>query len=69
MAHSVFEISEKVEAVKTGSDTKVKSDSASSDHEKQDQIDDIVGGEPKLQRRLKSRHLQMIAIGMSILTS
>lgn len=44
----------------------VKSDKSSSDHEKQDGHDDVVGAPPKLQRRLKSRHLQMIAIGMSI---
>ena len=44
----------------------LKSDKASSDHEKQDgDHGDIVGKAPKLQRRLKSRHLQMIAIGMS----
>lgn len=45
----------------------VKSDKSSSDHEKQDGQDDVVGAPPKLQRRLKSRHLQMIAIGMSYL--
>lgn len=60
------------QSVLTGKDEKVsyakdvKSDKSSSDHEKQDGHDDIVGAAPKLQRKLKSRHLQMIAIGMSI---
>ena len=33
----------------------VKSDKSSSDHEKQDGHDDVVGAPPKLQRRLKDR--------------
>jgi amino acid permease len=41
-----------------------KSDKFSHDHEKQGHDDDVVAT-PHLQRRLKSRHLQMIAIGMS----
>jgi len=51
------------EKVASNFDSLDKSDKFSHDHEKQGH-DDVVAA-PKLQRRLKSRHLQMIAIGMS----
>lgn len=61
MAQSVMgKVDEKVSYSKD-----IKSDKSSSDHEKQDGEHDLIGKAPKLQRKLKSRHLQMIAIGMS----
>lgn len=60
MAQSVLGKTDEKISTKSGSD--VKSDKGS-DHEKHGEGDGIVGEAPKLQRKLKSRHLQMIAIG------
>jgi len=53
--------------IKQSAPTEVKKDSASGDSTGDAEKNIQVGSGPELQRRLKSRHLQMIAIGSSAL--
>ena len=63
MAQSVLGNNEEKVTTQVGADVKSDKSDKNSGKERHDGSEELVGKEPKLQRRLKGRHLQMIAIG------